>query len=134
MTTILGEYKGNLRTELTHKSSNTKLITDAPSDNQGKGESFSPTDLLAAALGSCMVTIMGIRANSKSITLKPFHFQINKIMNSNPRKVGVVEVEIICSKEISIKDRTYLEKEAKECPVALSLSNELEQKVTFSYV
>ena len=134
MTTILGEYKGNLRTELTHKSSNTKLITDAPLDNQGKGESFSPTDLLAAALGCCMVTIMGIRANSKSITLKPFHFQINKIMNSNPRKVGVVEVEIICSKEISIEDRNYLEKEAKECPVALSLSNELEQKVTFSYV
>jgi uncharacterized OsmC-like protein len=134
MTSILGEYQGNLRTSLTHKSSNSQLITDAPLDNHGKGEFFSPTDLLAAALGSCMVTIMGIRANTKNISLEPFQFQIKKIMQSNPRKVGRVEIEIICSKDILLEDRAYLEKEARECPVALSLSKDLEQRITFSYV
>ncbi len=134
MTSITGEYQGSLRTKLTHKSSNTQLITDAPIDNHGKGESFSPTDLLAAALGSCMVTIMGIRANTKNINLAPFQFQIKKIMQTSPRKVGRVEIEIVCSKDIPLEDRVYLEKEARECPVALSLSKDLEQRVTFSYV
>ncbi len=133
MTKISGKYLGDLRSELTHDQSATSIYTDAPKDNKGKGESFSPTDLLAAALASCMITIMGIRANSKNLEFGKPSYHILKSMQAGPRKVAKIEIEIQMNPNLSKKDRDFLEEEAKKCPVALSLNKELVQAVQFRY-
>ena len=128
-------YKGNLRTEATHLQSNQTIITDAPLDNNGKGEAFSPTDLLATSLGSCMLTIMGIVANRHNLSIEGTGIEITKIMESNPRRVGEIIVEFtIPTGSLTTKDKELLEHAAHTCPVAKSLSTELKQTAIFNYV
>ena len=132
MTQINGKYNGNLRCELSHPS-NSIIRTDAPKDNQGEGMFFSPSDLLAASLVSCMITIIGIRARDKEIEIGEPEFSVIKKMASNPRKMARLEVKIRFQVEINAKDREYLEYEGKNCPVALSLSDSIDQRVSFEY-
>ncbi len=134
METIHTRYLGELRTEARHRVSGTTLLTDAPPDNQGKGESFSPTDLLAGALGSCMLTIMGIAARTHNIPIEGTEIAITKIMASNPRRVSEVVVEFQMPKRAyTEKDRAILEHASRTCPVALSLHPDLIQTVKFNY-
>lgn len=126
-------YKGQFRTEMKHLKSGQIVETDAPTDNQGKGERFSPTDLLASALGSCMLTIMGIKAQSLGIeeSLRGATLELKKIMASAPRRVSEIHVIIRYKEEISIQNQESLEAAALACPVAKSLHPDLIQKVEF---
>jgi putative redox protein len=134
METIRTIYLGDLRTEATHVKSGQKIITDAPLDNQGKGEAFSPTDLLSASLGSCMITLMGIAARTHSIDFEGCSMKITKIMAANPRRVGEIQLEIhLEGKNYSEKEKAILERAALTCPVALSLHPDLKQTVNFIY-
>ena len=134
MATIKTIYPGDLRTEATHLQSGTKIITDAPTDNHGKGEAFSPTDLLAASLGSCIATTMGIKANDHQINIDGLKMTITKVMASNPRRIAEVIVDIeMPKKEFSEKEKLLLEHTALHCPVAKSLHPDLKQTIVFSY-
>ena len=127
-------YKGNLRTEALHIKSGQIIITDAPIDNQGKGEAFSPTDLLSASLGSCMLTVMGIAARTHHIDMDGAAIGITKLMASNPRKVSEIIIEFkMPGKNYSDKEKVILEKAALTCPVALSLNPDIKQTIHFSY-
>lgn len=127
-------YQGNLRTEAVHLQSGKMIITDAPLDNNGKGEAFSPTDLLSTSLGCCMLTIMGIVAQRHSINIEGTSIAITKNMEANPRRVGEIVVEFTMpSMNYSDKEKELLENAAKTCPVAKSLSAELKQTVIFNY-
>jgi len=132
MIKIQGKYLEKLRCELTHPSS-TEIRTDAPKDNQGEGMFFSPTDLIAAALGSCMLTIIAIRARDKRIEIGKPNFEIDKHMQSSPRMIERIQIKIRLDVQIEEKDRIYLEKEARNCPVALSLSENIIQDISFEY-
>lgn len=134
MPTIKSIYKGNLRTEMTHLQSGSKVVTDAPLDNNGKGEAFSPTDLVAAALGSCMVTIMGIVAEREQVSLEGLSWEITKIMNPQPRKISEIVVEFHWDKPV--QDKAMIQKlknAARTCPVALSLDPALKQTIIFNF-
>ncbi len=126
---------GELRTEAEHVRSGNKIVTDAPLDNQGRGEYFSPTDLLATSLGSCMLTIMGIAARTHGFNIDGTKVSITKIMVTNPRRVIEVVIELTFPhNSYSQKERKILELSAKECPVALSLHPDIKQTVRFSFV
>ncbi|MGE0561025.1 MAG: OsmC family protein [Flavobacteriales bacterium] len=128
------KYLGSLRTEAVHVRSNTTILTDAPVDNNGKGEKFSPTDLVATALASCMVSIMGIQANTSNITLGDISAEVTKIMAANPRRISEIIVEINFSNHnYSDKEKTILMNAAKTCPVALSLHPEIKQTISFNF-
>tara|TARA_B100001113_G_scaffold132878_1_gene108860 strand:+ start:638 stop:1042 length:405 start_codon:yes stop_codon:yes gene_type:complete len=127
-------YKNNLRTEAQHIASGQKIITDAPLDNNGKGEAFSPTDLVATALASCMITIMAIAAEKNDINLSETSASVKKIMGTNPRTISDVIIEITMSKDLDIKDRNRLEKAALACPVHKSLHPDMNKEITFSYI
>lgn len=126
-------YKGDLRTEMTHLQSGAVVITDAPTDNHGKGQSFSPTDLVATALGSCMLSIMGIASNTHEINLVGTEIEITKIMVANPRRIGEVVVKITLKgqKSYTEKQKQILEHSALTCPVYLSLSENVKKSVQF---
>ena len=127
-------YKGELCTSATHVKSDSEILTDAPTDNNGLGRTFSPTDLLATSLASCMITIMGIRANESSLNIEGTNANVTKIMGSNPRRVSEVKVDIeIYDRGLTGVQKQVLEKAALSCPVALSLSESLKQSVSFSY-
>jgi putative redox protein len=128
-------YKGALRTEATHLQSNTVIETDAPTDNQGKGERFSPTDLLATSLGNCMMTIMGIKARDMNIDLTDTKIEITKIMKAEPRRVSGVKVtfHFPSSLQLDEKQQTILENAARTCPVAKSIHPDIEQDITFNW-
>lgn len=127
-------YQGDLRTQATHLHSGDIILTDAPKDNHGKGEAFSPTDLVATALGSCMLSIMGIIANRHEINIVGTQVSIHKIMQANPRRIATIEVTMYMPNvAYTPKERTLLENAARTCPVALSLHPELEQKLSFVY-
>ena len=127
-------YLGNLRTEAVHLQSGTTIITDAPTDNNGKGEAFSPTDLLSTSLGSCMLTIMGIVAERNSINIEGTTIDITKIMEANPRRVGEIIIEFYMPpNNYTDKEKQLLENAARTCPVAQSLKQELQQTVIFNY-
>lgn len=127
-------YLGNLRTEAVHLKSGNTIITDAPPDNNGKGEAFSPTDLLATSLGSCMLTIMGIMAQRNNIAIEGTTVEITKVMEANPRRVGEIIVEFsMPANNYTEKEKTLLENAAHTCPVAKSLSADLKQTVVFNY-
>lgn len=125
-------YLGELRVEATHLKSGETIITDAPTDNNGKGEAFSPTDTVATALATCMLTMMGIRAEKKNVNLQGATAEITKTMGSNPRCISKIEVNIIMPK-IGVDEnfQELLEMSAKACPVAKSLHPNIEQVVTF---
>lgn len=134
MATIKSSYSGNLRTEMIHVQSGSKVITDAPLDNNGKGEAFSPTDLIAAALGSCMVTIMGIVAARDGEKLEGLTWEVTKIMQSNPRKISEVKIEFNWENPPSDKNMLQkLKNAALTCPVALSLDSSIKQTINFNF-
>jgi len=127
-------YIGNLRTEATHLRSGVTITTDAPIDNQGKGEFFSPTDLLATSLGSCMLTIMGIAARTHGFNIDGTEVGVTKVMGTDPRRVVEIVVELTFPhNNYSAKERKLLELSAKECPVANSLHPELKQNIIFKF-
>lgn len=126
-------YQNNLRTETEHIASGEKIITDAPVDNNGKGEAFSPTDLVATALGSCMITIMAISANKYDIDMSGTNASVKKIMGSDPRRISEISIDINMNKNIEEKDRKRLERAALACPVHKSLHPDLEKKIRFIY-
>jgi putative redox protein len=134
MTAII-KYNGSLRTTAIHIRSGNSIITDAPVDNHGKGAAFSPTDLLATSLGSCMLSIMGIVAERNGIDLKNTEATVEKIMAADPRRVAQVNVTIIFPPELKAdsKQRQLLENAALTCPVAKSLHSDLVQSVKFEY-
>lgn len=128
-------YKGKLRTEMTHLQSGSVVETDAPTDNQGNGERFSPTDLVATALGSCMLTIMGIAARTHEINMDGTQVNITKIMQANPRRIGevVVEMTLKGQEKFSDKEKQILEQAAFTCPVYLSLHEEVKKTISFKW-
>ena len=127
------EYKGELRTEAVHLKSGKTIITDAPIDNQGKGEAFSPTDLVATALGSCMITIMGIVAEREGITLDGTTAEVEKVMTTSPRRIGEIKIKIKFIQKLNRDQRDKLERAAKTCPVSGSLNEDLKETVQFIY-
>jgi putative redox protein len=128
------EYLGGMRTSSVHLRSGQTLITDAPPDNNGRGEAFSPTDLLATSLGCCMLTIMGIVAERHQLKIEGAKVDITKIMAANPRRVSEVIVEITMpAGGFSDKDKQLLENAAHTCPVAMSLHPDLKQTVSFQW-
>ncbi len=134
MATIETTYLGDLRTEATHVQSGNKIITDAPLDNKGKGEAFSPTDLLSAALGSCMLTIMGIAAREQGINIDGTTCSITKIMAADPRRVGEIQITFnFPSGDYSDKQKTILERAAHTCPVSKSLHPDLVESLVFNF-
>ena len=128
-------YKGSLRTDAEHLQSGSHIETDAPTDNEGKGERFSPTDLLATSLGNCMLTIMGIKARDMGIDLEQTKVNINKIMKADPRRVGGIEVHFQFPEELILdeKQQLILERAAITCPVAKSIHPDIEQIITFGW-
>jgi putative redox protein len=134
MVTMTGIYLGELRTEATHLKSGNKIITDAPPDNNGKGEAFSPTDLTCASLNSCMMTLMGILANREGIDLTGLRSDIVKIMASNPRKIAEVQITFThTALNATSVQKEKLKRAALTCPVALSLEPSIKQTVTFNF-
>ncbi|UXE69118.1 MAG: OsmC family protein [Chryseotalea sp. WA131a] len=128
------EYLGQLRTQATHLRSGNTVITDAPTDNMGKGEAFSPTDLVCAALSSCMMTIMGQVAEREAIDLKGLKTEIVKMMSSNPRKIAEIEITFSHPHLVATDiQKQKLMNAARTCPVALSLSEHLKQTVIFNF-
>lgn len=127
-------YIGDLRTEAEHVRSGNKLITDAPVDNNGKGEFFSPTDLLATSLGACMVTIMGMSAKTHGFNIDGTKISVQKIMGTNPRRVVEIVIDLhFPHNNYSAKEKRIIELAAKECPVAQSLHSNLKQTVNFHF-
>lgn len=134
MTTLTSVYQGDLRTESTHTRSGNKVITDAPVDNNGKGEAFSPTDLVCTALSTCMLTTMAIWAEREGIDLKGMHAAVIKVMASNPRKIAEIQVKLSKPNLVATpaqKDR--LKEIAHACPVALSLHDTVKQTIQFEF-
>lgn len=128
-------YKGELRTNATHTQSGTMIETDAPTDNQGKGERFSPTDLVVVALGTCMVTTMGIKARTMDIELDGTRLEVTKIMKSDPRRIGKIIAHVFFPPTLQINDhqKEILEKTARTCPVERSLHPDIELDMQFNY-
>lgn len=126
-------YKTDLRTEAVHIQSGTLLETDAPTDNQGKGERFSPTDLVVVALGTCMVTTMGIKARSLAIALDNTRVEVTKVMVSDPRRIGKIIAKVFFPAGITDDARTreLLERTARTCPVERSLHPDIELDMQF---
>ncbi|HEU4554265.1 MAG TPA: OsmC family protein [Chitinophaga sp.] len=128
-------YSGSLRTTATHLQSGSIIETDAPVDNNGKGERFSPTDLVATALGSCMLTIMGIKARDQGWNIDGTQVSIQKIMGTEPRRITGVKVifDFPANHNLGSKEKTILEKAALTCPVAKSVHPDILQDVTFNW-
>ncbi|MHC0445585.1 OsmC family protein [Flavobacterium sp. 3-218] len=126
-------YLGDLRTSSIHVQSGSEIISDAPLDNNGKGEAFSPTDTVANALASCMMTIMGIKARDMEVDFVGSTAEVTKIMNAEPRRIGAIEIVFEMKSNADEKSRTILERAAMTCPVFLSLSSEIEKKISFNW-
>lgn len=128
------KYEGQLRNSLFHLRSNSEIKTDAPIDNNGKGSFFSPTDLLAASLASCMLTVVGIAAQKNGFSIDNSTADVEKHMESNPRKVGEVKIRLcFIGHKYDEKQKDIIERTARNCPVALSLSENLKQTIEFIY-
>lgn len=131
------EYLGELRTQATHLASGIQIITDAPLDNQGRGEAFSPSDLICSALSSCMITIMGIVARRENIDLVGLKATVTKTMVSDPRRISAIRISFTLEDSkvivLSEKQREVLKRAAHTCPVALSIHPDIKQEVLFSF-
>nr|WP_313976497.1 OsmC family protein [uncultured Psychrobacter sp.] len=132
MTTSKVIYQGDLRTTAIHLRSNNEIITDAPIDNQGKGEAFSPTDLLATSLASCMLTIIGIKARDMEIDIAGTSAEVTKIMAAEPRRVSEIHVEITFNQKLDDKTQKIFYNTALTCPVAKSIHPDIIQRVTIN--
>lgn len=127
-------YNGGLRTTSVHERSGNEIITDAPVDNKGKGEAFSPTDLLATSLGNCMLTIVGIAAGEHGFNIDGATCEITKIMGENPRRVTEIVVDFqFPANDYSDKVKTIIERSANTCPVAYSIHPDIIKTVSFNY-
>jgi uncharacterized OsmC-like protein len=126
-------YLGDLRTSSIHVQSGNEIISDAPLDNNGKGEAFSPTDTVANALASCMMTVMGIKARDMNLDLTGSTAEVTKIMNAEPRRIGVIEITFEMVGTDDQKNITILERTAMTCPVFMSLNTEIEKRITFNW-
>lgn len=126
-------YLGDLRTNATHLASKSEFITDAPIDNQGKGEAFSPTDSVATALASCLLTIMGIKGDYLQIDLTGTTAAVTKVMGVEPRRITEVKIDVTFLKGFDSKTQNLLERAALNCPVANSLHPDLIQNITFNW-
>lgn len=127
-------YNGGLRTTSIHERSGKEIITDAPVDNKGKGEAFSPTDLLATSLGNCMLTIVGIAANEHGFNIDGTTCEITKIMAENPRRVAEIVVNFqFPANNYGDKDKKIIERSANTCPVMYSLHPDIKKTVSFNY-
>lgn len=136
MDTIMAtvEYVGDLRTRAVHLKSGQRVTTDAPTDNQGKGEAFSPTDLVSSALSSCMMTIMGQVANREGVDLKGLKTEVVKVMSANPRKIAEIKITFTHPHlQATEVQKQKLKNAAVTCPVALSLSENLKQTIQFNF-
>lgn len=134
MTTSTVTYEGNLRTNAIHLQSNNQIITDAPTDNHGRGEAFSPTDLLATSLASCMLTVMGIKAESMGLDLTGTTANVTKIMATEPRRVAQIDVQVKVKGVSEEKDQIILKNTALTCPVAKSLHPDLLQNIQIEFI
>lgn len=126
-------YLGELRTTSVHLQSGTEILSDAPTDNHGKGEAFSPTDLVANSLGTCMVSIMAIKSKDLNLDLTGSTVEVTKIMQAEPRKIAKIVVVLNMSINADEKTRTILERVAMNCPVLLSLHPDIEKDITFNW-
>jgi len=127
-------YLGDLRTSSIHIQSGTEILSDAPVDNNGKGEAFSPTDAVANALATCMMTIMGIKARDMNVDFKGSTAAVTKIMNAEPRKIGAIEIVFEMQGVTEQKDKTILERAAMTCPVFLSLNTDIDKRISFNWI
>ncbi len=126
-------YLGNLRTSSIHLQSGSEIISDAPIDNNGKGEAFSPTDTVANALGSCMFTVMGIKAQDLNVDLSNSTAEITKVMAADPRRISEIHVVFNFSVVTDTKSKTILERTAMTCPVYYSLHSDIKKVITFNW-
>ena len=126
-------YLGDLRTSSIHLQSGSEIISDAPIDNNGKGEAFSPTDTVANALGSCMFTVMGIKVQDLNVDLSNSTAEITKIMAPDPRRISEIYIEFNFSIALDAKNKTILERTAMTCPVYYSLHPEIKKVITFNW-
>ena len=131
MSKIKIQYTGDLRTQSTHIDSNSIIKTDAPKDNQGLGRKFSPTDLVASALGSCLLTIMGIVSRRHNIDMVGTYANIEKQMSENPRKISKIIVDIYMIESLSEKNKKILHNASKHCPVHNSLDKDIDIQINF---
>ena len=134
MNTIEIKYQGDLRTTATHLDSGSEISTDAPKDNHGLGETFSPTDMVCSALASCILTIMAIAVEKNDVDIKNTKAIVKKTMGNNPRRIVKIEINLTFPKEYDSKTRTILEKAANNCPVHHSLSEKVEKDILFTYI
>ena len=133
MTTSTSKYSGELRTHSVHTQSGETYITDAPTDNEGKGQAFSPTDIVATSLANCMMTIMGIVSKRKGLIIEGTEAKIDKFMGTDPRRITEIKIDFYFPVDFSEEERKLLEKSALNCPVAKSLSSDLKQNIEFHY-
>ncbi|MEO9954551.1 OsmC family protein [Nonlabens sp.] len=127
------EYKGNLRCESTHLKSSNSFLTDAPVDNKGKGEAFSPTDTVATGLASCMLTVMGIKAVDMGIELSGSKAQVTKVMEANPRRISQIDVVLDMKGGCDKRTQLILERVGNTCPVHNSLHPDIVKNITFNW-
>jgi putative redox protein len=134
MPTIRSRYLGDLRTEQTHVASGAVIITDAPIDNQGKGQAFSPTDSVCSALAACMFTLMGIAAQTHAIPFAGIEAEVDKFMSASPRKIQKIAIRIYgFDPGLTEHQQKILERAARTCPVSLSLHPDVEQDIRFEF-
>tara|TARA_Y100000385_G_scaffold227030_1_gene237825 strand:+ start:140 stop:547 length:408 start_codon:yes stop_codon:yes gene_type:complete len=127
------KYQGNLRTIATHLDSGSEISTDAPKDNHGLGQTFSPTDMVCSALASCILTIMAIAVEKNNVDIKGTKAMVKKTMGNNPRRIAKIQIDIVFPKEYDSKTKAILEKAAYNCPVHHTLSETVEKNISFTY-
>lgn len=133
MNTFEIKYQGNLRTTATHLDSGSEINTDAPKDNQGLGEAFSPTDMVCTALASCILTIMAIAVEKNGININGTNAVVKKTMGDSPRRISKIDIELTFPMDYDQKTKVILERAAHNCPVHHTLSNEVEKNINFIY-
>ncbi len=133
MSSLEIKYQGNLRTSATHLESGSEILTDAPKDNYGLGEAFSPTDMVCSALASCILTIMAIAVEKNGISINGANAIVKKTMGNNPRRIDKIDIELTFFRDYDEKTRTVLERAAFNCPVHHTLSDEVEKNINFIY-
>ena len=133
MATSIVRYLGELRTSSMHMQSGTEIITDAPLDNHGKGEAFSPTDMVANSLATCMITIMAIKARDMDVELKGTTAEVTKVMAADPRRISEIHIHFEMDYAADDKTKTILERVAMQCPVHYSLHPDIKKAITFNW-
>ncbi len=134
MNTIEVKYQGELRTTAIHLDSGSKITTDAPKDNHGRGQTFSPTDMLCSSLASCILTIMAISVAKKDVDIKGVTANVKKKMLDKPRRIAKIEIDLFFPKKYDNKIKTILERAAYNCPVNRALSKSIEKNISFTYL